>query len=118
MIPTANIPAFAWASVASNTMTPNTVATAPQYCECAVNTLKGKPVHHGIDTPNLLPLYTPFFPIASYMLKLRIDPFAGWGERHFAYKKHNKQYIGYDTSNEGDLWNLSILDAVDLKQLN
>ena len=41
--------------------------------------------------------------IVSFYLReasLIFDPFAGWGERNLVCKKHNKKYIGYDTSNE------------------
>jgi DNA modification methylase len=29
---------------------------------------------------------------------LVVDPFAGWGERHAAMKRHGKQYVGFDIS--------------------
>ena len=64
------------------------------------------------DTDSSRSGYSPFpFEVAElcaslYLAgcKLIVDPFAGWGERHEAARRHNMPYIGFDNSPEAIMY--------------
>lgn len=67
--------------------------------------IRGKQKHNKSSSRSS---FSPFSPqiaewCCEYFLRdasLIFDPFAGWGERHFACKNANKTYIGYDISQQ------------------
>ena len=71
--------------------------------KCGKNTIRGKQDHNKKSNRSS---FSPFLPdvaewCSEYYLRdatFVFDPFAGWGERHYAIKKSGKLYYGYDIS--------------------